>query len=419
MEVRQIDLVIIGGGSAGLGAGLSAKENGIDDILIIEKENCLGGILNQCIHNGFGLHTFKEQLSGPEYAEKYIDLIEKNHIKYLLNTFVSEITPNKDIYYSNKEEGFVHIKAKAIIIATGCVERTAGQIMLEGKRISGVLTAGLAQKYLNIDGYMVGKKIFILGSGDIGLIMARRLTLEGAKVMGVAELMPYSNGLQRNIVQCLEDFNIPLYLSHTVKNVIGKTHVEKIVIAEVDKDGKYIPNTEKEFDCDTLILSVGLIPYNTLLNSINVKMSSTKGPIVDENYMTSIEGIFNCGNSLHVHDLVDYVSSEAKQVGESSAKYLKNQIIKDQEITIINPGYLISYIVPQLYHYHNLSETLVLKFRVKQPLKNVTINISLDKIIIRKIKKITILPSEMEIITLKKSELREGKILEIYVEENQ
>lgn len=419
MEVRQIDLVIIGGGSAGLGAGLSAKENGIDDILIIEKENCLGGILNQCIHNGFGLHTFKEQLSGPEYAEKYIDLIEKNHIKYLLNTFVSEITPNKDIYYSNKEEGFVHIKAKAIIIATGCVERTAGQIMLEGKRISGVLTAGLAQKYLNIDGYMVGKKIFILGSGDIGLIMARRLTLEGAKVMGVAELMPYSNGLQRNIVQCLEDFNIPLYLSHTVKNVIGKTHVEKIVIAEVDKDGKYIPNTEKEFDCDTLILSVGLIPYNTLLNSINVKMSSTKGPIVDENYMTSIEGIFNCGNSLHVHDLVDYVSSEAKQVGESSAKYLKNQIIKDQEITIINPGYLISYIVPQLYHYHNLSETLVLKFRVKQPLKNVTINISLDKIIIRKIKKIALLPSEMEIITLKKSELREGKILEICVEENQ
>lgn len=419
MEVRQIDLVIIGGGSAGLGAGLSAKENGIDDILIIEKENCLGGILNQCIHNGFGLHTFKEQLSGPEYAEKYIDLIEKNHIKYLLNTFVSEITPNKDIYYSNKEEGFVHIKAKAIIIATGCVERTAGQIMLEGKRISGVLTAGLAQKYLNIDGYMVGKKIFILGSGDIGLIMARRLTLEGAKVMGVAELMPYSNGLQRNIVQCLEDFNIPLYLSHTVKNVIGKTHVEKIVIAEVDKDGKYIPNTEKEFDCDTLILSVGLIPYNTLLNSINVKMSSTKGPIVDENYMTSIEGIFNCGNSLHVHDLVDYVSSEAKQVGESSAKYLKNQIIKDQEITIINPGYLISYVVPQLYHYHNLSETLVLKFRVKQPLKNVTINISLDKIIIRKIKKIALLPSEMEIITLKKSELREGKILEICVEENQ
>lgn len=415
MENKVFDLVIIGGGSAGLASALSAYENGIKDILIIEKEPWLGGILQQCIHNGFGLHTFKEQLSGPEYAQRFIDKVKNTSIQIKLNTYVSNISQEKDIYYSNNEEGFCHIQARSIIMATGCVERTPGAILLEGDRISGIYTAGQVQKYLNIDGYLVGKKVFILGSGDIGLIMARRMTLEGAKVMGVAEIMPYSNGLSRNIVQCLNDFDIPLYLSHTVKEVKGKDHVEKVVVAKVDEQFNYIEDSELIFDVDTLILSVGLLPYNTLLEKIGVQMASTKGAVVDEFCQTSIPGIFACGNTLHVHDLVDYVTDEAKLAGLGAARYLQHHfnILTNETQTISGNG--INYIIPQKYHFDNIQEEIIFKFRVKKPFHHVELILKEDDKIIKKMNKQHLLPAEMETIKLNKS-LLNPKANQLYFE---
>lgn len=412
--MKTYDLIIIGGGSAGMASALGAYFENIRNILILEKDAYLGGILNQCIHNGFGLHTFKEELTGPEYASRFIEMINKcnsennDSIICKLNTMVLDITEDLIVTYSNDKEGIVIVKGKAIVMATGCSERTRGNIAIPGSRPAGILTAGLARRYLNIDGYLVGKNIFILGSGDIGLIMARRMTLEGAKVLGVCELMPYSNGLNRNIVQCLNDYDIPLYLSHTVKKIIGKDRLEKIVIAKVDDKFDFIEGTELEFAVDTLLLSVGLIPSNPLLNQLQTKFDAkTKGPVVDSNYQTSTKGIFACGNSLHVHDLVDYVSEEGKLAGIKAARYIKNLLSEEEKIDLL-PGNGLNYLLPSTFYVN--SGEVILKFRVKKPYGKSQIIIKNDNEVIKKINKLYLLPAEMQTITIDTNNYKGGKI---------
>ena len=402
--MKTIDLVVIGSGAAGMAAAVEAKKNGVNDILILEKDERLGGILNQCIHNGFGLTEFKEELTGPEYLQRFVEQVKELNIPYKLNAQVIDLSKDKVITYSSKEDGLVKVQAKAIIMATGCYERNAGAIMLPGDRCSGVITAGTAQRYLNINGLMVGKRVVILGSGDIGLIMARRMTLEGAKVLCVSELMPYSAGLNRNIQQCLIDFDIPLYLSRTVSKVIGKDRLEKVVLSAVDENLQVIPGTEMEFECDTLILSVGLIPYIQLLNYIDCPTSSTKGALVNQYMETEIEGIFTAGNCLHVHDVVDFVSDEARLAGRSAALYLQNKINNKENRINIKPGNGLSNVLPQ-FILENSLEDVVIKFRVRRPVQDQIVWIKSGETVIMKQIKPVMIPSEMVMIKIAKDKL--------------
>lgn len=399
------DLVIIGGGSAGMAAAIGAYNEGIRDILILEKGEFLGGILNQCIHNGFGLTEFKEELTGPEFASRFIEQVKEKGIEFKLHSFVTDISKDKVITYTSKDEGVVNVKAKAIVMAAGCYERNAGAIGIPGDRPAGVLTAGQAQLFLNEYGYMTGKKVFILGSGDIGLIMARRLTLEGAKVLGVAEICAWSNGLNRNMVQCLEDYGIPLYLSHTVSKVIGKGRLEKIVLSKVDEKMQPIPGTEKEFEVDTLILSIGLLPNNDLLNHLGIPTSRSRGSLVNDKLETCVPGIFSCGNVLHVHDLVDNVVEEAREAGKNAAIYLKGEEKKaTSEIEVI-AGDGIGYVVPGKVSLDESLENITFKFRVRKPSKNVYIQYEQNGNVIKKVLKTAIIPSEMEIQKLARKQL--------------
>lgn len=389
------DIIIIGGGPAGLAAAYAAKEKGAEKILVIERDREAGGILNQCVHNGFGLHYFKEELTGPEYAGRFIKMLEKTDVEFRLDTMVLEITKDKRVKCISALNGYEELNAKAIIISTGCRERTRGAIAIPGDRPAGVFTAGAAQKYLNCEGYMAGKRVVILGSGDIGLIMARRMTLEGAKVLACVEVMPFSGGLTRNIVQCLEDFDIPLYLSHTITDIIGKDRVEKVIVSRVDENRRPIKGTEMEFDCDTVLLSVGLIPENELTRAAGIEMDPrTGGAVVFENNETDTEGIFACGNAVHVHDLVDYVTEESTRAGEAAAEYIKNGEKSGRLIELKN-GAGVTYTVPQKIRVEEKKKYGVF-FRVNRVMKKSRIKVVSDGNVLASFSREHMAPGEME-----------------------
>lgn len=405
--MKEYDIVIIGGGPAGLAAAIAARDNGSESILILERDKELGGILNQCIHNGFGLHTFKEELTGPEYAARFTEQVEKHKIEFVLNTMVMEISPDKVVTAMNREEGLFDIQAKAIILAMGCRERSRGALNIPGYRPAGIFSAGTAQRLVNMEGYMPGREVVILGSGDIGLIMARRLTLEGARVKVVAEIMPYSGGLKRNIVQCLDDYGIPLKLKHTVVEIRGKERLEGITLAAVDDRGKPIAGTEEEYSCDTLLLSVGLIPENELSGAMGVVLNPvTSGPIVNESLETNVEGVFACGNVLHVHDLVDFVSEEAAAAGKNAAIYVKNGTQKTggREISLEGTDG-VRYTVPSTINPERMEETQIVRFRVGNVYKNCYIGVYFNNERVLHRKRMVMAPGEMEEIRLEKEKL--------------
>lgn len=406
--MMNYDIVIIGGGPAGLSAAVSARKNGIDSILVLERDKELGGILNQCIHNGFGLHTFKEELTGPEYADRYIKQVRELGIDYKLNTMVMDISPEKTVTAMNREDGLFEIRAKAVILAMGCRERARGALNIPGYRPAGIYSAGTAQRLVNMEGYMPGREVVILGSGDIGLIMARRMTIEGAKVKVVAELMPYSGGLKRNIVQCLDDYGIPLKLSHTVVDIKGKERVEGVTLSEVDGSGRPIPGTEEFYSCDTLLLSVGLIPENELSRGMGVEMNPvTSGPRVNERLETNVEGVFACGNVLHVHDLVDFVSEEAAAAGKNAAVYVKEEDAGNaaEEKITLHPSSGVRYTVPETIHVLSMDEILTVRFRVGGVYKDCYISAYFDNDRVIHKKRQIVAPGEMEEIKLTKEQL--------------
>lgn len=443
--MRHCKAVVIGGGCGGLAAAAKLKQEGLSDVVLIERDIELGGVLNQCIHNGFGLTTFKEQLSGPAFAERYEREAVSSGVEIKLGTMVTHMSSDRVIDYVSKEEGYQKLQSDIIILAVGCYERSRGALGIPGERPAGVYTAGQAQRYLNIDGYMVGKRVFILGSGDIGLIMARRMSLEGAEVLGVAELMPYSNGLPRNMKQCLDDFGIPLYLSHTVTNIYGRDRLERIELTKVDDKRQTIKGSEMYFDVDTLLLSVGLIPENTLAEEAGIEIDpSIRGPIVDENYMTSVPGIFACGNGLHVHDLADFVTKQAGEAAVGAARYyealkqrLKEAHDGDEAETFgLSPddddeslagnsyceahaGNMVSYVVPAKLHKKSLPKAVTLYFRVRKPMNDVTIEISKGDKLMRSINKDVVIPSEMEQVVIAGKNLEEADgDLTVQIKEN-
>lgn len=426
--MKQYDLAIIGGGPAGLAAAVSAREHGVREILIMERDAELGGILNQCIHNGFGLHTFREELTGPQYAARYVEKVKRLGIEYRLDTMVVEISGDKKVTAVSKKRGLEEIQARAIILAMGCRERPRGALNIPGYRPAGIYSAGTAQRLVNVEGYLPGREVVILGSGDIGLIMARRMTLEGARVRAVAELMPYSGGLKRNIVQCLDDFGIPLKLSTTVVDIKGKERVEGVILARVDERGKPVPGTEEEYPCDTLLLSCGLIPENELSRGLGLEMEqATNGPVVNESLETSLPGVFACGNVLHVHDLVDFVSEEAAAAGKAAAEYILEdggagrdeeetcrenkmagrQDMRDWRGIVVIAGNGVRYTVPKTIRPERMEEALAIRFRVGAVYQDCYASMYFDDRQILRRKKRVMAPGEMEELKIPKQTLLE------------
>lgn len=399
------ELVIVGGGPAGLAAAISAKKNGIDDIVVLERDKYAGGVLRQCIHDGFGLQTFGERLTGPEYASRYEQMAEELGIEIMMNAFVLDISKNKAVRVVSPDHGMIYYRAKAVVLAMGCREKPRPAIMLPGERPAGVYTAGLVQRLINIDGFVPGKEAVILGSGDIGLIMARRLTLEGVKVKAVYELMSYSSGLRRNIVQCLDDYDIPLYLDHTVVNVHGKDRVEGVTVARVDENKRPVKGTEEYVACDMLVLSVGLIPENELSKSAGVELNTvTGGLFVDDTMSTNVDGIFACGNVVHVHDLVDFVTIESENAGKYAAEYIKGNRLDSNTVSVI-PQNGIRYVVPNTVHKNADRKNVEFMFRVGKVYKNAKISVYDGDVLIRSFKKNVLTPGEMEKIKLAQSDI--------------